>query len=74
MKSGTTPSPRLLRRVLTTLAALLPVSAGTSWRTSPASSASAAVIDAECLGGFGRVFSPPITFIPQTATTTATYT
>ncbi|HKR50431.1 MAG TPA: hypothetical protein VJT72_12815 [Pseudonocardiaceae bacterium] len=39
----------------------------------PASTASAASVDAECLGSFARTFSPPVTLTPQTVTATTAY-
>ena len=39
----------------------------------PAPPATAASIDAECLGTFARTFSPPVTKTPQTVTATSTY-
>jgi hypothetical protein len=41
--------------------------------TVPASTATAASIDAECLGSFVRTFSPPVTSTPSTVTVTGTY-
>ncbi|MDX6718175.1 MAG: hypothetical protein QOJ63_429 [Solirubrobacteraceae bacterium] len=38
----------------------------------PASAATAASIDAACLGDFGRSFSPAVTLAPQTVTVTET--
>jgi hypothetical protein len=40
----------------------------------PAPTATAASIDAECLGTFTRTFSPPVTLTPQTVTVTGTNT
>ena len=39
----------------------------------PAPPATAASIDAACLGTFSRTFSPPVTNTPQTVTATSTY-
>lgn len=39
----------------------------------PASAATAASIDAACLGTFARTFSPSVTTTPQTVTATSTY-
>lgn len=39
----------------------------------PASAATAASIDAECLGTFARTFTPPVTHTPQQVTVTGTY-
>jgi hypothetical protein len=40
----------------------------------PASTASAASVDAECLGTFTRTFSPPVTSTPQMVTVTGNFT
>ncbi|HEV7806369.1 MAG TPA: hypothetical protein VGO80_11150 [Solirubrobacteraceae bacterium] len=58
--------PRLCRRPLTLAAALLALTAFIV----PASTATAASIDAECLGSFSRTFAPAITLAPQTVTVT----
>ena len=70
----TQPKPRRswhLSRWPVTLAAALLLSLTTT--IYPASTATAASIDAECLGTFARTFSPPVTHIPQTVTVTSHY-
>ncbi|GAA2971035.1 hypothetical protein GCM10010483_13920 [Actinokineospora diospyrosa] len=64
-----------MRRVLVTAAILVAALMSASW--TPAAAAPApvtAVVDAECLGTFSRVFAPPVSTTPQTVTATATYT
>ncbi|RLK54552.1 hypothetical protein [Actinokineospora cianjurensis] len=66
-------TPRTLRRALV-LAAALAAALTSAW--APAAAAPAKVttlVDAQCLGGFSRVFTPPITTTPQTVSATATY-
>jgi hypothetical protein len=58
--------PRLSRRQVTLAAALLALAAFIV----PPSGATAASIDAECLGSFSRTFSPAVTVAPQTVTVT----
>jgi hypothetical protein len=59
---------RLSRRPVTLVAALLALTAVIV----PASTATAASIDAECVGSFSRTFSPAVTLTPQTVTVTET--
>jgi hypothetical protein len=60
--------PRLSVRPVTLAAALL----GLTAFIVPASTATAASVDAECLGSFSRTFSPAVTLAPQTVTVTET--
>jgi hypothetical protein len=59
--------PRLSRRPITLTAAFL---LGLSAVIVPASAATAASIDAQCVGTFSRNFSPGVTLTPQTVTVT----
>ncbi|GLW92743.1 hypothetical protein [Actinokineospora globicatena] len=68
-------TPRVLRRALVVAAVLAAAVTSASW--TPAAAAPPAVttlVDAQCLGGFSRVFTPPVTTTPQTVTAAATYT